>query len=351
MKKPAILIYFLSAALLSEAHGLTLDTVTVGDPGNPDDTTGYGGVATTYAIGKYEVTINQYAEFLNAVAVTDTYDLYLMGMGWDPNIAGITQTGSPGSYAYAVHGDGQRPVTYVSWFDAARFSNWLHNGQPSTGSQTAGTTETGAYALNGTMSGVGISKGVGAQYWIPSESEWHKAAYYQPAANGGDGDGYWLYPTGSNVEPNSRNGSVSDANSGNFYRDDYIDNGFNGGYAVSGSRERPPSGNVLTPVGAYTLAGSYYGTFDQGGNVWEWSDVVLSGYLRLVRGGSWGTSEYFLRSYESNSRGPTASYSDVGFRIASVPEPTVGVPEPTVGVSLMLAGGLWLARRKRPSAL
>ena len=344
MKKPAILIYFLSAALLSEAHGLTLDTVTVGDPGNPDDTTGYGGVATTYAIGKYEVTINQYAEFLNAVAVTDTYDLYLMGMGWDPNIAGITQTGSPGSYAYAVHGDGNRPVTYVSWYDAARFSNWLSNGQP-TGLQTVGTTESGSYTLTGNT-GLISDNGTGL-YRLPSESEWHKAAYYQPAANGGDGDGYWLYPTGSNVEPNSRNGSVSDANSGNFYRDDDIDNGFNGGYAVSGSRERPPSGNVLTPVGAYTLAGSYYGTFDQGGNVWEWNDAIIGSSQRL-RGGSWGTSDYFLRSYESNERGPIAESSDAGFRIVTR---IVTVPEPTVGVSLMLAGGLWLARRKRPSAL
>jgi formylglycine-generating enzyme len=113
----------------------------------------------------------------------------------------------------------------VRWFDAARFSNWLHKGQPNTGSQTVGTTETGAYALDGATSGVGITKAVGSQYWIPSENEWYQAAYYQPAA----ADGYWQYPTGSNALPNSRNGSVSDANSGNFYRDDEVAKGFNGG--------------------------------------------------------------------------------------------------------------------------
>lgn len=57
MKTKAILLCFLSAALLSAAHALTLDTVTIGNPGNPNDSTGYGAVAATHAIGKYEVTL------------------------------------------------------------------------------------------------------------------------------------------------------------------------------------------------------------------------------------------------------------------------------------------------------
>jgi len=329
----------------STASGLTMETVTIGNPGNPNDpdTNGlYGGVGYTYAIGKYEVTLNQYTEFLNAVADTDTYALYNTNMGTFLNSRGISQSGSSGSYNYTVIGDGQRPVTYVGWFDAARFSNWLHNGQPNTGSQTTGTTETGAYALNGAVSGVGISKGGGAQYWIPSENEWYKAAYYQPLAAGGDADGYWLYPTGSNAIPNSRNGSVSDANSGNFYRDDGVANGFNGGFAVNGSTSSP-SGNALTPVGAYTQADSYYGTFDQGGNVFEWNDAINSS-SRGLRGGSWYNFESTLRASVRYSFDPTLEDSGFGFRVATV-------PEPTVSVSLMLAGGLLLARRKRPSAL
>ena len=318
--------------------------MTVGNPGNPDDATGYGGVATTYAIGKYEVTLNQYTEFLNAVADTDAFGLYNTSMGTGQFGLGIARANSPGNYAYSVIGDGQRPVTYVSWFDAARFSNWLHNGQPSTGSQTAGTTETGAYALNGTISGVGISKGGGAQYWIPSESEWYKAAYYQPAAAGGDTDGYWQYPTGSNAIPNSRNGSVSDANSGNFYRDDEVASGFNGGHAVTNSTSYSDSQQYLTPVGAFTQADSYYGTFDQGGNVWEWNDAVMDSSSRGRRGGWWYLTEFYLQASYCSSSDPTYEGSSVGFRVVSV-------PEPTVSVSLMLAGGLWLARRKRPSAL
>jgi formylglycine-generating enzyme required for sulfatase activity len=346
MKKQAILLCSISAMLLSAAHALTLDTVTIGDPGNPNDPlTGnlYGGVSYSYNIGKYEVTLNQYTEFLNAVAKTDTYALYNTNMGTDLNSRGISRSGSSGSYSYAVLGDGQRPVTYVSWFDAARFTNWLHNGQP-TGLQVAGTTEQGAYTLNGATSGVGFSKGVGAQYWIPSESEWYKAAYYQPAAAGGDADGYWLYPTGSNAVPNSRNGSVSDANSGNFYRSVLPNpDGVNDGYAVTGSTSYSSSQNYLTPVGAYTQADSYYGTFDQGGNVWEWNDAIISS-SRGLRGGSWGDGGSALQSSFRYGSGPTGESDSIGFRIASV-------PEPTVSVSLMLAGGLLLSRRKRPSAL
>ena len=342
MKRQAILICSISAVLLSAAHALTLDTVTVGNPGNPDDATGYGGVATTYAIGKYEVTLNQYTEFLNAVADTDDFGLYNTNMELElvPYGLGIARANSPGSYAYSVIGDGQRPVTFVSWFDAARFSNWLHNGQPSTGSQTAGTTETGAYALNGTISGVGISKGGGAQYWIPSESEWYKAAYYQPAAVGGDADGYWLYPMQTNSVPYSdqpAGGTPDNTRVGNFYADDSLANGYNDGYAVY------TGGNGLTPVGAYTSSDSYYGTFDQGGNVWEWNDAIISS-SRGLRGGSWNFLENYLLSSFRYNVDPSLEFYNIGFRIASV-------PEPTVSVSLMLAGGLWLARRKRPSAL
>jgi formylglycine-generating enzyme len=346
MKAKAILICSLSAPLLSAAHALTIDTVTIGNPGNAPDQNyfgqgAFGAVARTYAIGKYEVTLNQYTEFLNAVADTDAFGLYNASMGTDLNSRGITRTGSPGSYAYSVIGDGNRPVTYVNWYDAARFSNWLSNGQP-TGLQTVGTTESGSYTLTGNT-GLISYNGTGL-YRLPSESEWYKAAYYQPAAVGGDADGYWEYPTGSNALPNSRNGSVSDVNSGNFSRSVLPNpDGVNDGYAVSGSRSYSSSQQYLTPVGAFTQADSYYGTFDQGGNVGEWNDAIISS-SRGLRGGSWDDLEIFLRASGRDFGGPTLENSCLGFRVATV-------PEPTVSVSLMLAGGLLLARRKRPSAL
>ena len=295
----------------------------------------------TYAIGTYEVTLLQYTAFLNAVGATDTNALYNPSMETDLNIAGISRSGASGSFAYSVIGDGNRPVTYVSWFDAARFTNWLHNGQP-TGLQTASTTEDGAYALLGANSGLGFRKSLGAQYWVPSESEWYKAAYYQPAAAGGDADGYWRYPTASNAIPNSRNGSTTDANSGNFNRDDCIANGFNGGFAVTNSTAYSSSQNYLTPVGAFTQADSYYGTFDQGGSVFEWNDAVISGSSRGQRGGSWLDVESFLRASFRSSPVPAFEGSYAGFRVATVPEPSAAM--------LLIGSGLMLLLR-RPSRL
>ena len=103
--------------------------VTVGNGGNANDTTGYGAVANTYKIAQNETTISQYAEFLNAVAKTDTYSLYSTSMTTS-YINGISRSGSSGTFTYSVApGSGNKPITYVSWFDAARFTNWLHNGQ------------------------------------------------------------------------------------------------------------------------------------------------------------------------------------------------------------------------------
>lgn len=318
----------------------TLDTVFVGNAGNANDTTGYGAVGYSYFIGKYEVTLDQYCSFLNAVATSDTYGLYNTQMGDNVNIAGIARSGLVGSYTYSVIGSGSRPVTYVSWYDAARFVNWLQNGQP-TGAQAAGTTETGAYTLNGAVSGI-ITRNADWTYGLPSENEWYKAAYYQPTAQGGDTDSYWLYPTAQNTVPNSRNGSTSDANSANFYRNVSPVDGVNDGYAVSGSTAYSASQNYLTDSGAFSLADSYYGTFDQGGNVAEWNDAVISGTARGLRGGSWGNFESDQRASSRLNLVPVTENGNTGFRIVVAPEPATA--------SLFSLGMILLAwQRKRGS--
>ena len=87
------------------AHAVTIDWVTVGDPGNACDTQPsgcFGTVPYTYRISKYEITNTQYSEFLNAVAKTDTNGLYNATMvdpftGSYAGYGGITRSGSSGS--------------------------------------------------------------------------------------------------------------------------------------------------------------------------------------------------------------------------------------------------------------
>jgi len=171
--------------------------VNVVDIGNSNDITGYGGVNYVYSIGKYLVTNCEYVEFLNAVASTDTYDLYRTNMNSDVR-GGITRSGSSGSFTYSIKTNmGNKPVVYVSWFDCARYCNWLHNNKP-TGPQDNSTTENGAYTLNGATSGNAVPSNSDAKYRLPTENEWYKAAYYK---GGSTNASYWVYATQSNTAP------------------------------------------------------------------------------------------------------------------------------------------------------
>ncbi|MFN6016947.1 MAG: SUMF1/EgtB/PvdO family nonheme iron enzyme [Verrucomicrobiota bacterium] len=292
MKSPKLLTLAATAALItSTSASVTMDWVTVGNAGNAADTTGYGAVGYNYQIGKYEVTNAQYGAFLNAAAQTDSYGLYNSNM----SSFGITRSGSSGSYTYSVTTAlANRPVVYVSWFDAARMANWMMNGQGS------GSTETGAYTLNGAISGIVLAN-AGAQIYIPTEDEWYKAAYYNSASQT-----YSLYPNGTNGI------TTADAN-----------------YNSAAS----------TDVGSFSSDPSSYGTFDQGGNVWEWNDAVI-GSSRGRRGGSWGGLDGFLASSNRSYSVPSFESTLIGFRLASVPEPSSLVLS-------VLASGVVLLRRKR----
>jgi formylglycine-generating enzyme required for sulfatase activity len=315
------------------AGAVNIEYVAVREADNPPDTasncfaSNCGSVPYDYAISKYEVTNDQYAEFLNAVAGDDTNELYSTSMNSDAR-GGITQSGVSGSYTYVVKsGQGNSPVVYVNWFDAVRFTNWLHNGQP-TGMQLAGTTEDGAYTFAGPTT-VG-ARNSGALTFLPTENEWYKAAYYDATSAS-----FFDYPTGSNTAPSS-DVPAGGSNSANFY------DGTDGTFALTGSGGYNEAFNYLTDVGAYTGSDSPYGTFDQGGNVWEWNETA-SGSYRGIRGGSWNLFASSLAASDPNNLGPpTIEDNLVGFRVARL------APEPTQ-VLLVLTGGLVLAgvRRQR----
>ena len=321
-----------------------IDLVDVGNAGNVADTTGYGAVSYDYSIGKYDVTIGQYTAFLNAVAATDTYGLYNAAMATDMYVAGIARSGNSGSYTYSIinnSGDSaNRPITYVSWFDAARFANWMANGQ-TTGAQTATTTEKGAYTLNGATSGVGFTKsminpntGGAVNWWIPGENEWYKAAYYSPALNAGAG-GYWLYPTQSNAAPGNQGVAANQAN--------YVCNGV---FSVTQGSSYIPGQNYLTDVGAFSGSGSFFGTYDQGGDVWQWNDTA-NGPLMVRRGGSWYDAASYLQSTGRELLGPTNEYNAIGFRVAGIPEPSTYALL-TLGVALIVVVRRQWGKRRQP---
>ena len=128
--------------------------------------------------------------------------------------------------------------------------------------------------------GASITRNPGAAWFLPTLDEWYKAAYHQPAAQGGDVDDYWLYAMRTNDPPYSDQPPGSDAptqsNTANLFRDDAITNGYNDGFAVTGSPDYDGGSVIyLTEVGAYAQAAGFYGTFDQAGNVLEWNEQII----------------------------------------------------------------------------
>jgi len=311
----ATIVVLIGATLLCDTVVLAqveVDWVVVGDAGNVGELSGEGAggigpdricgaVDYVYRIAKYEVTNGQYIECLNSIAtVEDTLGLFEEedpgdNGGMDGPYGGIERLGNPGNYSYrAKAGDPNwldKPVHFISFYDALRFANWMHNGQPG-GLQDAGTTENGAYDMSLAADLVRLP---GARVFLPNEDEWHKAAFYK----GGVSAGYWDYATQADTTP------VAEPPPG---RDDPP------GSANYSSIGLP---YYATDVGAYTWSPSHYGTFSQAGNVHEWTETA-EGEWRVVRGGGWPDGwagpaaariPYVPEDYE---------YLHTGFRLASV---------------------------------
>lgn len=333
MSKRCVLMSLVAAAMLPIVAGLaradvfnmpngqtSLETVWVGNPGNANDSTGYGAVGYGYQMGKYEVTNAQWREFLTAKAsVSDPYGLYTTDMAGA--YGGIDRMWSVDNYVYTAKGGDanwdNRPVNWVSWYDAARFCNWL----------TTGTTEDGVYkfsggALQSVMDHQAARVVYGTAYFLPTENEWYKAAYYDLSKPGGGG--YWVYPTRSDTPPINTLLTPDLSNHANFC--DYFHTG-NSTYTLG-------SPHYSTVVGDFENSASPYGTLDQGGNVNEWNETAVYSWARGARGGGWRSNSGNLAAFSGGAGDPATTFNDIGFRVASVPEPD--------SIAMLLAGAACL---------
>lgn len=170
--------------------------------------------------------------------------------------------------------------------------------------------------LNGAMSDaqlLAVNREADWKWAITSEDEWYKAAYHK---NDGVSGNYFDYPTSSNSVPSNQMIDPDPGNNATY---------FNNGYTIGhlGAAE----------VGAHENSNSPYGTFDQGGNVWEWNEAVLPFGQRGVRGECYGGS--FVKMHASvrwyggvsDLYVPSLECSDVGFRVSGAEHDGDGVPD------------------------
>jgi formylglycine-generating enzyme len=296
-----ILLFPLATAHAATSFGsglntFTMDFVTIGNPGNLPDDTGYGSVGYTYQMGVNEVSermINAYNSLSGGPTITKD------SLGLD------------------------RPATSVSWNEAARFVNWLNTSSGSTAAYKFPTSGFNDPIGLWTQGDAGYDssnpfRNANALYYLPSENEWYKAAYYDPNKSGGAG--YWNYATGSDSAPTAVGGGTTS------------------GTAIY--MGQPPAD--ITNAGGL----SAYGTMAQNGNVFEWSESASTapndsaGESRVFRGGYYSSITNGLASSDRYSTSPTLENSAVGFRVASVPEPS------TV-VLTMLSVSACLTRKRR----
>jgi formylglycine-generating enzyme required for sulfatase activity len=325
-------VAFAIASVASSVLGVTIDMKTINNVGNADSSNGFGGVNYVYQMGTYEVTNQQYTDFLNAIGANDPYALYSTSMATDAN-GGINRSGSAGSYTYSVKsGFANKPVTSASWYSAARFANWLHNGQ----TNDPASLENGSYLMPPVASAQVLTRSPNATYVIPTMDEWVKGGFH---TGGLSSSSYTSYATANNSQPVAAVSNTTLANRANF----------NG--ATAGS-----TGPL--PVGSYTDSLSNYGLYEMMGNVSEMTETAQFGNLNrfYTMSGAWSTSASNLASQFSLGfsnplySGTAARNSALGFRLAKV-EP---VPEPgtiaLAGAGLAGLGGIEWSRRRKAKA-
>jgi len=205
--------------------------------------------------------------------------------------------------------DPNEPATAVSWNQAARFVNFLN--------EQAGYSHAYKFEFQPEDPGYGSNQNIqlwdsndsgydlnnpyrnaNAFYFLPSENEWYKAAFYDPASGN-----YFLFATSSDMDPTPVSG-------GSLPNTAIYD-------GQSGPADVDDAGGQ-----------SFYGTMAQSGNTWELMESAWDGTndtpseLRTGRGGAWLGGVGNLASTHRAVAGPTDQNNGTGFRVAAIPEPS-----------------------------
>jgi hypothetical protein len=273
-----------------------------------------GGVPYVYGIGQTEITAGQYVTFLNKVdpngnnPVQPFTGIKLWTNAFSPVLnpfsgeINLVVNAKPGThYQLAASYWADKPLVNGNMFDFAYFVNSLYNGttvainnHPAMGPlgnhvhlqtryvKLSTTISTGMYDLQDSSFPF-FQRLDTSGYVIPSENEWVKAAYYSPFATG-NGTHYYYYPTVSDSPPTSLQtggarptvdslGNVIEANlvRGEAYSNYNQTVIWQPAYAPQSSTSGP---NVVSVGEDHTP--SPWLTYDQGGNVVEYTDTVAT---------------------------------------------------------------------------
>lgn len=294
----------------TSANQFAIDFTTISAATNPASGIPAGahftftGVGYDYRMGVYEITNDQWSKFKTELGVavagtpTNAYDQ-------EPTFTGTNV-----------------PTNRVSWYEAAQFVNWLNT---STGHQAAykftGTQGDSSYTFGlwdaaDAAGGTNLFRHKDAFYFLPTENEWVKAAYWNGAT----------LQTYSNAAAGDLLGGVPDPAKWNY---------------------NPSTGSEPWVVGSGVT--ELNGTHDMMGNVAEWMEspryagTYTTTTSRSLRGGAFDLTEVLMPATYQNFNYPYYEDSDIGFRVASKVAVT---PEPGTAVMLLATIACLLLRRR-----